>query len=287
MTESEPQLQDYGITSAEYKLYKREGREPLNWSLLGVWLLSPVLFLFRFIAEGNVLDALIFAILAPAPLAGLMTIFFVIIAIGRVIDRNKRRSLMQGPVAAHIRLYEEAMVAYRKVQYEAERERREAERAQQEAARRRWEEERERLRKQEEYWMNLSGSQFEREMATLFKRRGYIVELRGGAGDGGIDILARKGGETTIIQCKRYKNPVGPAAARELYGSLIASGADQGILACTAGFTKGARDFVDGKPIRLVDSWDIIKVAEATDGRRDELPPPMTRHPSRRRRRWR
>ena len=135
--------------------------------------------------------------------------------------------------------------------------------------------------------MNLTGGQFERELATLFKRRRYSVELRGGAGVGGIDILARKGGQTTMIQCKRYKNPVGPAADIELYGSLIASDADQGMLACTAGFTKGARDFVDGKPIRLVDSWDSIKVAEATDGRRDELPPPMTKHTCRMRKLWR
>ena len=146
MTEYEPQLQDYGITSAEYKLYKREGREPLDWHLLGLWMLSPVLFLFRCVADGNVLDALIFAILVPAPLAGFLTIVFVINAIGRAIDRNKRRSLMQGPTADHIRLYEEAVMAYGKVQYEAERERREAERAQQESERKRWEEERERLR---------------------------------------------------------------------------------------------------------------------------------------------
>ena len=140
--------------------------------------------------------------------------------------------------------------------------------------------------------MNLSGGVFERELATLFKRRGYRVELKGGAGDGGIDILAWKDGKTTIIQCKRYKNPAGPAAARELYGSLMASGADRGILACTAGWTKGVEDFVEGlegKPITLANVWDIIRVAEAVEDNRVEFTPPTPQRASRwrgRRPRW-
>ena len=67
----------------------------------------------------------------------------------------------------------------------------------------------------------------------------------------------RKDGETIVVQCKSHNKPVGPATARELYGAMMDFGADRAILACTAGFTKGARDFVDGgkgkpKPIDLV-----------------------------------
>jgi HJR/Mrr/RecB family endonuclease len=77
-----------------------------------------------------------------------------------------------------------------------------------------------------------------------------------------------KDGKTAIVQCKSYHHPVGPAVARELYGALISSGADEAILACTAGFTRGVKDFVRGKPITLVSASELARIGESIDEER-------------------
>ena len=302
MTEREPQPQDFGITHREYALYWGSGGKetdaPDRLILIVCVGFALAVFVGSLVVAQNLWSALGIVFLVFIPPFGFFT-FGLLVGFTSLVNvplkRYERKRLLAGPIVSQVEQYEKARADYWKARNEAERlqgeqeqAQRDAERARREAERKRWEEERERLRKQAEYWMNLSGGQFERELATLFKRRGYRVELRGGAGDGGIDILARKGGQTTIIQCKRYKNPAGPAAARELYGSLMASGADRGILACTAGFTKGVEDFVEGlkgKPITLANVWDIIKVAEAVDGNRAEFTPPAPQRASRRRRR--
>ena len=68
--------------------------------------------------------------------------------------------------------------------------------------------------------------------------------------------------DASIVQCKEHSKPVGPAVARELYGSLVASGADSAILACTSGFTIGVFDFVRDKSIELVDVEAIVRLQE-------------------------
>ena len=148
---------------------------------------------------------------------------------------------------------------------EAVKARREAERARREAERARREAERARRRKLHQHWWTLSGIEFEREMGTLFSYFGYTVESTPRSGDQGIDLILRKNGETTLVQCKSRKSPVGPAVARELLGSLVAfpSGADNAILACTGGFTKGVYEFVRDQPIQLIDASDLVTLSES------------------------
>ena len=109
-----------------------------------------------------------------------------------------------------------------------------------------------------EFWRRLSGRAFEHELAWLFSRKGYSVELTPVSGDKGIDIIVRLGGRKTIVQCKATSKPVGPAVARELYGALVASGADEAILAATGGVTQGTRDFLKEKPITIMTLAEIV-----------------------------
>lgn len=109
------------------------------------------------------------------------------------------------------------------------------------------------------FWLNLNGLDFERELAKLFKLSGYSVILTKGSGDSGIDIKLRIDGKYTIVQCKAHKKPVGPNTARELYGTLISSKADEAILASINGFTSGVKIFVSDKKIQLWDVHDIIR----------------------------
>ena len=102
-------------------------------------------------------------------------------------------------------------------------------------------------------------------MATLCTHLGYRVESTPISGDGGVDLILRdKRGKKVVVQCKSYKSPVGPAAARELYGSMMDFDASKAVLVCPAGFTRGVDEFVRGKPIDLVSASDLISLAAKT-----------------------
>jgi len=118
-------------------------------------------------------------------------------------------------------------------------------------------------RTQRQFWQELSGSQFEDEVAHLFSQLGYTATVTPRGGDEGIDIVLRKGGQRSIVQCKRYSKRASPAIARDLYGTLHATGAKEAFLVCTGGFTSGTRTFCRDKPICLLDLDDILELAKA------------------------
>ncbi len=130
-------------------------------------------------------------------------------------------------------------------------------------------------RKQKSFWESLNGVEFERELGRLFRTMGYRVASTPRSGDQGVDLVLRQNRTTTIVQCKAHKRPAGPAVVRELFGSMVHYRADGAILACTGGFTDGVIDFVRGKPIKLLSSWDIARLAEAIDVK----PPDITGSP--------
>ncbi len=121
------------------------------------------------------------------------------------------------------------------------------------------------------YWENLDGHAFEREFARLLTGHGYRTEVTRGSGDGGVDIIADDGNGLIAVQCKRHKNPVGPAVIRELYGAVTAGKYRKGMLAVTGGVTKGIHEFIEGKPLQIVDLPQIVRLQmELNEKRREE-----------------
>ena len=277
LSEKQPELQDFGITPEEYESYletEPSGRT-LSIVALVIFLASFTCSYFVVCADCGLVDklgnAFVYAIFPP-----LLLVMPITYVIQFAIMRYNRYRLSKTPIESQIKMYEEARDTYESnklkasierreaewAQEEAKRARQEAERARREAERPRLEAERAQRRKLREYWMSLSGTEFERELGTLYRNLGYRVEITPSSGDQGIDLILRRNGKKTIVQCKRYKDPAGPAVARELYGSLIASGAHNAVLACTAGFTQGVKEFVQGKPIALVTASDLVKMGE-------------------------
>ena len=123
------------------------------------------------------------------------------------------------------------------------------------------------LRRRSEFWLTLPGHAFELELARVLERSGYEVMRTPGSGDGGIDLVLRQSGRTIVVQCKQTKQPVGPGAARDLYGAMVHCGADAGILATTAGVTSGVHEFFKGKPLRVMDLTEILAFHEVTRDR--------------------
>lgn len=110
-----------------------------------------------------------------------------------------------------------------------------------------------------EFWNSLKGQVLEVEVAGLFKKSGYEVQLTPRTDDKGVDIVLNN---NIIVQCKGHTKPVSPAVVRELYGTLKHFKASKAILVCPVGFTKGVRDFVSRKPIDLMDSYSLVNIQE-------------------------
>ena len=107
----------------------------------------------------------------------------------------------------------------------------------------------------------LSPAEFENFCGLLLERMGYAqVQVQGKTGDGGIDLTMYHGDVLVIAQCKRYQSNVGAPALRDFYGTLVHSGAAHGFFITTSDFTPPARDWVQGKPITLINGPRLVVV---------------------------
>lgn len=97
--------------------------------------------------------------------------------------------------------------------------------------------------------------EFEFLAGEVFRRRGYAVEERGGGGpDGGVDLIARRGGDVTLVQCKHWRSrKVSVGVVRELLGSMTAHGATAGSVVTSGRFTAEAERFADDQGLELID----------------------------------
>lgn len=95
---------------------------------------------------------------------------------------------------------------------------------------------------------------FELLIGEAFRRQGYAVEERGGAApDGGIDLVLRKNGGTTLVQCKHWKaHQVGVRELREFFGVIAAEKGAGGLFVTSGEFTAEAKAFAEDKPIGLI-----------------------------------
>ena len=108
----------------------------------------------------------------------------------------------------------------------------------------------------------LSWKQFEDLVGEAYRRQGYAVkEILGGGTDDGVDLILTRNGETTLVQCKRWRGlPVPVGIARELYGVLMDRRAAAAKLVATSQFTPEAIGFANGRPIELVDAEALLEL---------------------------
>lgn len=110
---------------------------------------------------------------------------------------------------------------------------------------------------------------FERLVGEAFRRRGYTVEETGlGGADGGIDLVLRRDGKRTLVQCKQWRREKVPVnVVREMYGLLAHHRADAVRIAALGGFTADAAMFAEGKPIELIDGATLLGMIREVQGR--------------------
>lgn len=118
----------------------------------------------------------------------------------------------------------------------------------------------------------LPWKQFEDLLGEAYRRQGYKVEETLGAGaDGGVDLVLRRGGEVTLVQCKRWsaKQRVKVQVVREIYGILADRRGSAAKVVSTTTFTSEAIAFAKDKPIELIDSNALLHLLRGvqTSGR--------------------
>lgn len=107
--------------------------------------------------------------------------------------------------------------------------------------------------------------QFEQLVGEAFRRQGYAVEESGlGGADGGIDLILRKDGRRTLVQCKQWKRQqVGVSVVREMAGLLAHHRAHAVKIVCIGNYTKDAERFAQGKPIELISGAQLLGMIRA------------------------
>lgn len=111
----------------------------------------------------------------------------------------------------------------------------------------------------------LTPSEFEAYTAAAFERRGWRVEIVGREGrpDGGLDLLLTAKGRRAVVQCKRYKAKVGAPVVREAIGVMMHHRARLAYVVALSGFTRQAREWAKGKPLKLIDGAQLLRVMAA------------------------
>jgi HJR/Mrr/RecB family endonuclease len=119
----------------------------------------------------------------------------------------------------------------------------------------------------------LSPTGFENLCGNLFRLTGYYAKVTDPVADGGKDIILKKKGITTFVECKHWletdenKTKVSRPIAQKLRGSMD-YGTDgktpvtKGIIITTAGFTNECLEYCNAMNIECWDFADIMKLVK-------------------------
>ena len=88
----------------------------------------------------------------------------------------------------------------------------------------------------------LSGLEFEKFLAGLFRAQGYAAELTPTSGDYGADLILSKGGQRIAVQAKRYVGSVGVQAVQEALSGQAYYQCHTAWVITTGAFTTNALD---------------------------------------------
>jgi HJR/Mrr/RecB family endonuclease len=99
----------------------------------------------------------------------------------------------------------------------------------------------------------MTGPQFEKYMAAVFRNLRFGVRSVGGAGDQGCDLVLARNGKRTVCQLKRYTGPVGNSAVQEAVAAILYYNCDSAMVVTNSYFTKGAKALAYKNSCELID----------------------------------
>jgi restriction system protein len=123
------------------------------------------------------------------------------------------------------------------------------------------------------FLFDMDSRSFEHLVERLYNEIGYDTELSPPQKDGGRDVIAKNQQpgqlEHLLIECKRYKNPVGVEIARALLGVVSDEKVNKGVIVTTSRFTRGAKDLAQNNPrLELITGEKLIVLLNENFGPR-------------------
>jgi Restriction endonuclease len=118
---------------------------------------------------------------------------------------------------------------------------------------------------------------FEEMLSSVFLAQGYQTTLGPGSGDEGVDVRLTEntvyGESVTVVQAKRYKNPIELHWVASLLGVAYDQKANRGLFVTTSRYLPGAQRFAtrqEGIRIDLATSKDVAEWCDAIAARKSE-----------------
>ena len=108
----------------------------------------------------------------------------------------------------------------------------------------------------------MSGGDFEHQVARLLRRQGYHAEVTTLSGDLGVDVVATRRFERIAIQAKCYRSPVSRTAVSDAVGGMKAYDCNSSMVVTNNYFTKGAQELARINGCRLVDRDEVARWIE-------------------------
>jgi restriction system protein len=103
----------------------------------------------------------------------------------------------------------------------------------------------------------LSGVEFERFLAGLFRAQGYSAEHTPTTGDYGADLILSKDGQRIAVQAKRYVGSVGVAAVQEVLSGQAYYQCHAAWVITTGTFTINALELAGKSGVKMIGRSDI------------------------------
>lgn len=97
-----------------------------------------------------------------------------------------------------------------------------------------------------------NGLDYEVFVGDLLKDQGWDVSVTPASGDQGADVIAKRGPEIVVIQCKFYAGAVGNKAVQEVAAARVHYGATQAAVVSKSGFTASARQLAATNDVALL-----------------------------------
>jgi HJR/Mrr/RecB family endonuclease len=109
-----------------------------------------------------------------------------------------------------------------------------------------------------DYTDDMDPYEYEHFCATQFKLAGWDeAEATSGSSDQGVDVVAKRGDDLLVAQCKKYSKPVGNSAVQEVVAGMKYYEANIGIVISTSGFTTSAEKLAIANDIKLIHHSEI------------------------------
>lgn len=110
----------------------------------------------------------------------------------------------------------------------------------------------------EKFNQNMDPYEYEHYCAAQFLKHGWDeAEATSGSADQGVDVVAKRGDEHLVGQCKVYQKPVGNSAVQEVVAGMGYYGANVGVVISNAGYTNSAKKLAEANNIKLIHHSEI------------------------------